>query len=204
MKFKICDAHCDTLSMLASGAKLENATVTPERMVKGNVAIQVLAMFATLNADIDPYEKGLKMLEASKTLPIPVCRGQLPAVLPDAPMGVISIEGGEMLKGSLERFRQFDEAARIRMIALTWNYENEIGHPAKNGPEGGLKPFGIELVREMNRYGVLCDVSHLNEAGFWDVIRYSTLPPVASHSNYRGLCDVPRNLWRDQDRKSVV
>ena len=89
------------------------------------------------------------------------------------------------------------------MIALTWNFENEIGYPAKNGPEGGLKPFGLSLVREMNRKGVLCDVSHLNEAGFWDVIEHSTLPPVASHSNARALCEHTRNLTEAQIRAVI-
>ena len=143
------------------------------------------------------------MLSAAGEFPVPMLTGALPAALPDAPMGVFSIEGGEILQGSLERFAEFDAAARVRMIALTWNFENEIGHPAKNGPEGGLKPFGLSLVREMNRKGVLCDVSHLNEAGFWDVIEHSTLPPVASHSNARALCEHTRNLTEAQIRAVI-
>ena len=84
------------------------------------------------------------------------------------------------------------------MIALTWNFENEIGHPAKLGPKGGLKPFGFELLRAMDRYGILADTSHLNEAGFWDVCERTALPPIASHSDCRWLCDVPRNLTKEQ------
>lgn len=198
MRFKICDAHCDTLSRLASGGSLETMMVTPERLERGGVSVQVFALFATLNQKIDPYDKALKMLEAAGSYPLPIQAGPLPETLPDAPVGVFSIEGGEILHGSLERYRELDQVARPRMIALTWNFENEIGHPAKNGPEGGLKPFGLSLVEEMNRHGTLCDVSHLNEAGFWDVVEHSTLPPVASHSNFRELCDVPRNLWKPQ------
>ena len=58
-------------------------------------------------------------------------------------------------------------------------------------------------MREMNRKGVLCDVSHLNEAGFWDVIEHSTLPPVASHSNARALCEHTRNLTEAQIRAVI-
>ena len=203
MQYKVCDAHCDTLSHLVSGGTLENATVTPERLAAGGVSLQVFALFATYGRSIEPYEKARRMLSAAGEFPVPVLTGALPAALPDAPTGVFSIEGGEILQGSLERFAEFDAAARVRMIALTWNFENEIGHPAKNGPEGGLKPFGLSLVREMNRKGVLCDVSHLNEAGFWDVIEHSTLPPVASHSNARALCEHTRNLTEAQIRAVI-
>lgn len=203
MRYKVCDAHCDTLSHLVSGGTLENATVTPERLAAGGVSLQVFALFATYGRGIEPYEKARRMLSAAGEFPVPVLTGALPAALPDAPTGVFSIEGGEILQGSLERFAEFDAAARVRMIALTWNFENEIGYPAKNGPEGGLKPFGLSLVREMNRKGVLCDVSHLNEAGFWDVIEHSTLPPVASHSNARALCEHTRNLTEAQIRAVI-
>lgn len=203
MQYKVCDAHCDTLSHLVSGGTLENATITPERLAAGGVSLQVFALFATYGRGIEPYEKARRMLSAAGEFPVPVLTGALPAALPDAPTGVFSIEGGEILQGSLERFAEFDAAARVRMIALTWNFENEIGHPAKNGSEGGLKPFGLSLVREMNRKGVLCDVSHLNEAGFWDVIEHSTLPPVASHSNARALCEHTRNLTEAQIRAVI-
>ena len=203
MQYKVCDAHCDTLSHLVSGGTLENATITHERLAAGGVSLQVFALFATYGRGIEPYEKARRMLSAAGEFPVPVLTGALPAALPDAPTGVFSIEGGEILQGSLERFAEFDAAARVRMIALTWNFENEIGHPAKNGPEGGLKPFGLSLVREMNRKGVLCDVSHLNEAGFWDVIEHSTLPPVASHSNARALCEHTRNLTEAQIRAVI-
>ena len=69
------------------------------------------------------------------------------------------------------------------MIALTWNFENEIGYPMVGGSTGGLKPFGFELLREMDGRGMLADVSHLNEAGFWDVVERAELPPVAPIPN---------------------
>jgi len=69
------------------------------------------------------------------------------------------------------------------------------------GPEGGgLSRFGLEVVEEMNRLGMLIDVSHLNEPGFWDVIEASSSPVIASHSNAKALCDHPRNLTDEQIR----
>ena len=60
--------------------------------------------------------------------------------------------------------------------------------------EKGLKPFGIEIVERMNELGMLIDVSHLSDGGFFDCIKYSRVPVVASHSNARSLCKHPRNL----------
>ncbi|HIS91853.1 MAG TPA: hypothetical protein IAA84_02430, partial [Candidatus Alectryocaccomicrobium excrementavium] len=117
MQYKVCDAHCDTLSHLVSGGTLENATITPERLAAGGVSLQVFALFATYGRGIEPYEKARRMLSAAGEFPVPVLTGALPAALPDAPTGVFSIEGGEILQGSLERFAEFDAAARVRMIA---------------------------------------------------------------------------------------
>lgn len=89
------------------------------------------------------------------------------------------------------------------MIGLTWNDENEIGYPAVGGDRRGLKPFGREVLSRMDDLRILADVSHLNEAGFWDVIERSQLPPVASHSNCRWLCEVARNLTKEQARAII-
>lgn len=91
----------------------------------------------------------------------------------------------------------------IRLITLTWNYENCIGYP--NSPDAqvmgkGLKQFGFSVVEEMNRIGMIIDVSHLSEGGFWDVVSHSKTPPVASHSNARALRNHPRNLSDEQIR----
>ena len=95
------------------------------------------------------------------------------------------------------------------MIALTWNFDNEIGTPAKLGDKPGLKPFGLQLLKEMDKLKIYADISHLNEAGFWDIFDNMELPPIASHSNNKELCDVPRNLNRKQikaiiDRKGYI
>ena len=98
----------------------------------------------------------------------------------------------------MDRLYEFYALAGIRMITLTWNFENEIGYPAKLGSKPGLKPFGLRLLKEMDKLGIYADVSHLNEAGFWDICENMNLPPIASHSNNRELCDVPRNLYKAQ------
>lgn len=201
----VADAHCDTLYQIAINKIAPDAcTVTRQRMAQGNVGLQTFALFTGKNGPQGtPRQDGLDMLAAAPMLHVPILTGRLPQDPPTVPTGIFSCEGGEMLEGSLTRLDEFHTRARLRMIALTWNHENEIGHPAVKGADRGLKPFGFDLLRAMDGYGILADTSHLNEAGFWDVCEHASLPPVASHSNCRWLCDVPRNLNRDQARAII-
>ena len=201
----VADAHCDTLYEIAiQNTRPKDCMVTPRRLAEGGVGLQTFALFAGRNGTQGtPYDDGLAMLAAAPKAGVPMLTGALPEQPPQAPAGIISCEGGEMFEGSLERLDEFHSVARLRMIALTWNFENEIGHPAKEGPKPGLKPFGFELLAAMDRRGILPDTSHLNEAGFWDVCERSALPPIASHSDCRWLCDVPRNLKKDQVKAIV-
>lgn len=199
------DAHCDTLYEIALyHTPPEACVVTRERLRAGGVGLQTFALFAGKHGTGGTaYQDGIDMLAAVERLGVPVMTGELPEAPPEAPAGVLSCEGGEMLEGSLERFGEFMERARLRMIALTWNFENEIGYPAVGGEGRGLKPFGHALLRAMDAAGVIADASHLNEAGFWDLIDRASIPPMASHSNCRWLCDVPRNLTKRQVRALI-
>lgn len=88
----------------------------------------------------------------------------------------------------------------VRHAMLTWNEENALGAGAATGRDTGLTTLGKQAVRRLQDRGMLVDVSHLNEAGFWDVVRLAQRPIIASHSNARALCDVPRNLTDAQLR----
>lgn len=113
---------------------------------------------------------------------------------------LLAIEGGEALEGKLANLRMFYRLG-VRLLTLTWNHRNDLASGALEGNEGGgLSLFGQAVVDEMNKLGMLVDVSHLNEPGFWDVIRVSKSPIIASHSNARALCDHPRNLTDEQVR----
>ena len=70
--------------------------------------------------------------------------------------------------------------------------------PKKTGLQGGLSDFGVSLVEQAQAMGIVIDVSHLNDPGFWDVIEFATRPIIASHSNCRALKDHPRNLTDEQ------
>ncbi len=196
----VADAHADTLYALAiDKRRRERLAVTPERLRVGGVGIQTFALFAGAKGPSGtPYQDGLDMMAQIENLGVPVLRRALPDTPPDTPMGIISIEGGEVLEGKLERLHEFHTQARIRMVALTWNHENEIGHPSKHGSKEKLKPFGRELLREMDYLGILVDASHLSDACFFDAAERAKLPIIASHSNLRKICPVSRNLTDEQ------
>lgn len=108
----------------------------------------------------------------------------------------LSMEDGRAVDGKMEKLHAYYEKG-VRMLGLTWNFANCFGYP--NSPEAsvmgqGLTKFGKEAVEEMNRLGMIVDVSHLSDGGFWDVAKISRKPFVASHSNARALCSHTRNL----------
>lgn len=110
--------------------------------------------------------------------------------------GIKSVEEGGVLEENINRLETFYKEG-VRLLTLTWNEENCIGYPNsknRNIMEKGLKKFGMEVVSFMNEKGMIIDVSHLSDQGFWDVMRLSRTPVVASHSNARSLCAHPRNL----------
>lgn len=107
----------------------------------------------------------------------------------------LTVEEGGILEGDLNRLHTLYENG-IRLITLTWNFENCLGYPhnMSGSVENGLKPFGIEVVKEMERLGMLIDVSHFSDEGFRDVSKYTAGPFIASHSCCRALCGHSRNL----------
>lgn len=106
---------------------------------------------------------------------------------------IFSVEGGSALAGQIERVQAlYDDG--VRLITLTWNADNELGDGIRAERGRGLTDFGRAVVVEMNRLGMAVDVSHLSDAGFYDVAELSDAPFVASHSNARRLCQNLRNL----------
>jgi membrane dipeptidase len=110
---------------------------------------------------------------------------------------VITVEGGEPLEGSIEALRTIHRLG-VRSLTLTHFPRNELGDGSAADSGSHLTEFGGEVVQEMNRLGMLVDISHLNETGFWDVIELSKDPVVATHSNCKALCNFHRNLTDGQ------
>lgn len=112
---------------------------------------------------------------------------------------VLSMEGGDLLACDPGRIPMAGEWG-VRFLNLTWNRANALCGSHCEEPERGLTPQGRDFVRAMEANGILADVSHLSETGFWDLLDMAQKPLVASHSNARAICDHSRNLTDDQFR----
>lgn len=115
---------------------------------------------------------------------------------------VLTIEDGRIVNGSFDRLEKLAKTG-VRAIALTWNYANCFGYPNSRDPEimsKGLTAFGKEAIEAMNELGILIDVSHLSDGGFYDVAQISKKPFVATHSDCRALAAHPRNLTDEMIR----
>ena len=212
---RIIDMHCDTL--LAGWRKPERSfydgdTSINLKLLKENGSLlQFFAMYLSRNEmkTMDSYDilKGIygyyqTQMEKYSDIIKPVYSAQ--DVLENEKKGLLSslltVEDGVFIDGKIERVQEVYDMG-VRLITLMWNFENSVGFPCSDDPEAhlkGLKPFGIEVVEKMNELGMIIDVSHMSEGGFYDVARYSKKPFVASHSCARALCNHRRNLTDDQ------
>ena len=113
---------------------------------------------------------------------------------------LIGVEGGHAIENSLDVLREF-YAAGARYMTLTWANANDwCGSSGAGARADGLTGFGCDVVREMNRLGMLVDISHVSDAAFADVLETSTAPVIASHSSARALCSAARNLTDEMIR----
>ena len=220
----IFDLHCDTVWKIDESEKRgeqislrkNNLQIDEEKLKKGGYFAQCFAVYIP-NKYKNSYERCLNAIAiyqreiAKSKILSPIYRyadfaenkskGKISAVL--------TMEDGCPIGKELERLQSLYDLG-VRMICLTHNYRNEIGHP--NSPENALNPapapvlpnttegltdFGKEVVERMNKLGIIVDTSHLSDKGFYDVIKISKKPIVASHSNARGLCGHIRNVTDD-------
>jgi len=202
----IIDAHCDTaLSILDDKASLyeNNYQLDLKKLLSSDKRVQFFAAFA------EPSE--YRNNELTKVLSIldyiyqeqnknedkmSICYNyqNIKSALDSGKVAaLLSIEGGEALNGNLAVLRQLYRLG-VRSMLLAWNHRNLLADGAEEIHGAGLSEFGREVVKEMNRLGMLVDVSHLCEASFTDVLELTTAPVIASHSNAKAICDNPRNL----------
>jgi len=179
--------HVDLPRLLESGVDLQvfAAYIQPEYKIERALhrVVQLIDSFHQML-----YAHQDKMLFFTKVSDVGEAerQGKIAAML--------SIEGGEAVEADLSVLRMLHRLG-VRAMTLTWNERNQIADGAAEGrTKGGLTNFGIELVSEMNKIGMVVDVSHISDAGFFDVIETSKRPIIASHSNCRALCNHRRNL----------
>ncbi len=112
---------------------------------------------------------------------------------------LLNIEGAEGIQGSISLLRNYYRLG-VRCMGLVWNHRNEVAEGVGDDSGGGLTRFGREVVREMNRLGMLIDLAHITPTGFFQVLELSEHPVLFTHGNCRSLWDHPRNLTDEQIR----
>lgn len=224
----VIDTHCDTLKCLhplftrdrtsmwtnrsqqGLGTRSEFGHIDIPRLKQGGVNCQVFAisslrdrtpphalrtaleMISILDAECIQNSTSIRLVTNVKDVLSTVDEGKIAAIL--------SIEGADVIEGRPDILRIFYRLG-VRMVGLVHSQRNLIADGVADArTNGGLSTLGVEVVEELNRLGLIIDVSHLNDEGFWDVMDLVKGPVIASHSNCRSLCSHPRNLTDDQIR----
>ena len=217
--FYAIDMHCDTMTRLARSQmdfRSNDMHIDLSKLEKGNYMCQCFAIFLfkqrsehifdECNAYMDFFDK--VMAENQDRIRQVTTAEEILRNAEEGRVGaLLTIEEGAVIEGSLEKLEHFYNRG-VRMMTLTWNFENEIAYPnyvyekpARVDTERGLKSFGYECINRMWDLGMIVDVSHLNDAGIYDVLGCARKPIVASHSNARAVHNVPRNMTDDMIRK---
>lgn len=213
----VLDSHCDTPSQILRlrDISIDNdyAQVDIPKLKRGGVDGVFFALYIPSSMDTDPDAArayAYRMLDGVRNSldnnPDVVITTSVQQALENQSKGLLSIfiglENGAAIGDSLDELRRF-YAAGVRYVTLCHSGNNQICDSCaqKSGRWNGLSPFGKEVIAEMNRLGMLIDVSHISDAAFYDVINLSTKPVVATHSCCRALADHPRNLTDDMIRK---
>lgn len=210
----ICDCHCDTLTELYN----KNASLYENEQhfdIKRQIALGGGLQFCAIYVPteifryqgglrytlclLDKYNQEIKKLHENGIDVLQVRTAEDAGnVLKHKAATLLAIEEGGAIDGSLEALRCLYELG-VRAMTLTWSNRNDIADGINEEATGsGLTVFGKQVVAEMNRLGMLVDVSHISTAGFWSVIETSTKPIIATHSNAKSLCSHPRNLNDEQ------
>lgn len=207
MSFSVFDAHCDTLSKILDENKSINKNdlhFDIERARKNTKNFfQIFAAFAygensyeRVNELISVYHKMLCENSDIKHI------NGIDDLKDSSFYSVLSIEGGDCIGDSLENLDYFYSQG-VRCLTLTWNYSNSIADGILSEEGRGLSNFGRKAVQRMNSLGMMVDVSHLSEKGFFDVLEIAEKPFIASHSNTRKYCNNKRNLTDEQIKEII-
>ena len=218
----IFDGHCDTLISIRDGNRRldERCQVRPDggvissqhidlpRLLEGGVTAQTFACFVRQQfLPSDATNEALRLIDAfyraldenPEALLLATTAADVERAKAEGKVaGVLSLEGAEALEGDLAMLRTFYRLG-LRALGLTWNWRNQAADGlGESRTGGGLTEFGVAMVREANRLGLILDIAHLAPAGVRDVLELSEAPVVASHANARALCDHHRNLTDEQ------
>ena len=205
----VIDTHDDTTQRLLDpkfdlGARHDDGGIDIPRMREGGLSAIFFAIYipgtitgpsavqraldqiGALRETVDRHPDDLVLCTTASEIRAAKANGKI-AVL-------IGVEGGHMINDSLANLDKF-YALGVRYMTLTHMVNTDWADSSTDKPaHNGLSDFGKQVVREMNRLGMMVDVSHVSDKTFYDVLKTSTAPVIASHSSCRALCDAPRNM----------
>ena len=204
----VLDTHVDTTPKLQTDWKFteEHADghVDLPRLKKGGLNALFFSIYMSGNvtgpkAVNDSIERIAEVHKLAHDLPdqivLCVTADQVRAARKQSKIAALmGMEGGHMINNSLPILRMY-AALGIRYLTLTHSVNTDWADSSGDKPKhNGLTDFGKDVIRELNRLGVLVDVSHVSDKTFWDALEISKAPMIASHSSCRSLCDHPRNM----------
>ncbi len=205
--YKIIDTHCDTAEILLDfGKNLSDKSnmVNTAAMKEYSSYVQFFAAYVkkdfpnSMLRAVEILDKAKEEIIANDINLILSYEDLENTINTNRLGGVLAIEDARALCGSLSSVRFFYDYG-VRAMTLAWNDDNEVTAGVANEDRtAGLTDFGREVVREMNRLGMIVDVSHITEKGFWDVMEVSKKPVMASHSSCYSVCSHRRNLKNEQ------
>jgi membrane dipeptidase len=214
-KLKVFDAHCDLLSKLFENREADfvkgsqDLQVTLKSLQDGCVKVQIFAIYIPSNihpsmkfeaalAQVNLFfervikEAGLKHIKDHEDI-LDLKKNEIGAIL--------ALEGCDCIDQDILKLQTLLRMG-VKSVGLTWNFANAVADGAMEPRGAGISLFGKEVVNVLNENKIWCDVSHLSDKGFWDVIEIARYP-VATHSNSRVLTPHPRNLTDEQFRALV-
>lgn len=186
------DLHCDTATKAYhKGITLEDESlhINKKAIEKFDEAVQVFAVFY----DDRRTDPGMEFFFNARNF-FEKETADIKNVRP-----ILSCEGGNITDGKLENIQSLAENG-VKFFSLVWNGVSCFATGAKTDQNAGLKPLGKDCVKDLENYGIIPDVSHLSDAGFYDMEKICKGTFVATHSNSRTVCDNARNLTDDQIR----
>jgi len=184
------DGHVDIPRMREGGMNAIFFSIWIDGRIMGPPAIQkALDQIDAVHENVAKYSKDMVFARTAADVRRAHAEGKIAALM--------GVEGGHMIGNDIRVLRIFGDLG-VRYMTLTHFYNDEWADSSTDKPaHNGLTDFGKEIVREMNRQGIMVDISHVSDKTFYDALNISKAPLLASHSSCRALCNHPRDMTDD-------
>jgi len=184
------DGHVDIPRMREGGMNAIFFSIWIDGRIMGPPAVEkALDQIDAVHENVLKYSKDLVFCRTAEEVRRAHAQGKIAAL--------IGVEGGHMIGNDIRVLRMFGDLG-VRYMTLTHFYNDEWADSSTDKPaHNGLTDFGKDVVREMNRQGIMVDISHVSDKTFFDALEVSKAPLIASHSSCRALCNHPRDMADD-------